>query len=195
VEAIRDSMLYVTGTLDERVGGPPQSLKSPDFKKRTIYARASRTPDGFLTLFDYPDPNITSEQRTVTNVPLQGLFFMNSDLVSRQADALAARLSQDGGSVEEKIQWAYRTVFQRRATQAEVQRGEQFLSQAGVLYQRAQAEPLPPREPIPSGRTRKRDDNEEDAAAPPVGAPATRMTPWQQYAQALLSAGEFYYIN
>ena len=134
VESIRDSMLYVTGNLDERVGGPPQSLGNAVFKKRTFYARASRTPDGLLTLFDYPDPNITSEQRSATNVPLQGLFFMNSDIVNRQADALAARLLQEGSSDEERIQRAYRIVFERPATQAEVQRGLQFLSKAGVLF-------------------------------------------------------------
>jgi hypothetical protein len=142
VEPIRDSMLFVTGSLDERVGGPPQSLRNVNFKKRTFYARASRTPDGLLTLFDYPDPNITSEQRSVTNVPLQGLFFMNSDLVSRQADALAARVLGEGSSDEDRIQRAYRIVYQRPATQAEVQRGLQFLSKADVLYKRAQAEPV-----------------------------------------------------
>jgi hypothetical protein len=165
MEPIRDSMLFVAGNLDERVGGPPQNLKSANFKKRTFYARASRTPDGLLTLFDYPDPNITSEQRSVTNVPLQGLFFMNSDLVSRQADVLAARLLNEANSDEDRIQRAYRIVFQRRATQAEVQRGLQFLGKANVLYKEA------------------------ETASP------TKSTPWQQYAQALLSSGEFYYIN
>jgi hypothetical protein len=165
VEPLRDSMLFVTGNLDERVGGPPQSLKNANFKKRTFYARASRTPDGLLTLFDYPDPNITSEQRSITNVPLQGLFFMNSDLVSRQADSLAARLLNEGSSDEDRIQRAYRIVFQRPATQAELQRGLQFLSKADLLNKEAET------------------------------APATKSTPWQQYAQALLSSGEFYYIN
>jgi hypothetical protein len=197
VEPIRDSMLFVTGSLDERVGGPPQSLRNVNFKKRTFYARASRTPDGLLTLFDYPDPNITSEQRSVTNVPLQGLFFMNSDLVSRQADALAARVLGEGSSDEDRIQRAYRIVYQRPATQAEVQRGLQFLSKADVLYKRAQAEPVKsavaretarPRSPTVGG-------DDEDPPPPPPATPATKITPWQQYAQALLSSGEFYYIN
>ena len=65
----------MSGLLDERVGGPPQELERPASKKRTIYGRAARSPYSLLTLFDYPDPNITSEQREVTNVPLQGLFF------------------------------------------------------------------------------------------------------------------------
>jgi hypothetical protein len=197
LESIRDSMLYVTGTLDERVGGPPQNLRNANFKKRTFYARASRTPDDLLTLFDYPDPNITSEQRSVTNVPLQGLFFMNSDLVNRQADALAVLLSQEVGNDEDKIQRAYRIVFERSATQAEVQRGLQFLSKAAVLFKRAEEEPVTTTaaHEAPVGARSRPVDDDEDAPPPPPAGPATRITPWQQYAQALLSSGEFYYIN
>ena len=33
-----------------------------------------------LALFDFPNPNNTSEQRVVTNVPLQRLFMMNSSV-------------------------------------------------------------------------------------------------------------------
>jgi mono/diheme cytochrome c family protein len=163
IEPLRDSMLFVTGTLDERLGGPPQRLNSPDSKKRTIYARAARNPDNLLTLFDYPDPNITTEQRSVTNVPLQGLFFLNSDLVARQAEALNARLGPEGSTDDEnstRIQRMYRMVLQRSATQTEVQRGLEFLRKATALHRNA-----------------------------PV------QSPWQQYAQALLSTGEFYYTN
>src|SRR5205085_9075848 len=134
VEALRCSLLYATSTLDERLGGPPQDLARANNKKRTIYGRAARSPYSLLTLFDYPDPNITSEQRSVTNVPLQGLFFMNSDLVNSQADALAARLLQEGSTDEDRIRRAYRIVFERDATPAEVQRGMQFLSKPDVMF-------------------------------------------------------------
>ena len=40
VESIRDSLLFATGTLDERLGGPPQELGRANNKKRTIYGRA-----------------------------------------------------------------------------------------------------------------------------------------------------------
>src|SRR5205814_2873170 len=120
VESIRDSLLFATGTLDERLGGPPQELGRANNKKRTIYGRAARSPYSLLTLFDYPDPNITSEQREVTNVPLQGLFFMNSDLIQRQADALLGRLGTQGSSGDDpagRIQRAYRILFQREPTE------------------------------------------------------------------------------
>jgi cytochrome c553 len=204
VETLRDSLLSVTGMLDERGGGVPQPVNNPNSKKRTIYTRVSRTPDNFLTLFDYPDPNITSEQRSNTNVPTQGLFFLNSDLVQRQADALVARLGPEPVTVDEKaarIQNAYRQVFERQATQAEVQRGLQFLKNADELFQAASAEPA--RRQTASATTPARRgraaaaaaDGDDEDAPPPPAAPPTRMTPWQQYAQALLSAGEFYYLN
>src|SRR5436189_2241720 len=127
VESLRDSLLFATGTLDERLGGPPQELGRANTKKRTIYGRATRSPYSLLTLFDYPDPNITSEQREVTNVPLQGLFFMNSDLIQRQAAALLARLGPEGEDSAARIQRAYRLRYQREPTQQDVQRALEFL--------------------------------------------------------------------
>jgi hypothetical protein len=198
VEALRDSLLFTTGTLDERLGGPPQELARPNSKKRTIYGRATRSPYSLLTLFDYPDPNITSEQREVTNVPLQGLFFMNSDLIQRQAAALLARLGPEQDSAA-RIQRAYRILYQRDPTQQEVQYGLEFLKKAEVLFKSAAAEPQKVEAPDPNQPVQRRrravavEDSSE--AAPVPALPAGRMTPWQQYAQALLSAGEFYYVN
>src|SRR5437588_9651653 len=37
IEPLRDSLLFVTETLDERLGGPPQDLARANNKKRTIY--------------------------------------------------------------------------------------------------------------------------------------------------------------
>ena len=207
IETLRDSLLFVTGTLDEKLGGPPQELARPNNKKRTIYGRATRSPYSLLTLFDYPDPNITSEQREVTNVPLQGLFFMNSDLIQRQAEALLARLGPEGLSEQDsidRIQRAYRFLFQRQPSQMEVQRGLDFLKKADALFKSAAAEPQKVQAAEYSqadprrrrGRVAVTAGAGEDADAAPAPAfPAGKMTPWQQYAQALLSAGEFYYVN
>jgi hypothetical protein len=202
VEALRDSLLFVTGTLDERLGGPPQELARPNSKKRTIYGRAARSPYSLLTLFDYPDPTITSEQREITNVPLQGLFFLNSDLIQRQAAALLTCLGPQSASGEDsvaRIRRAYGLLFQREPTQQEIQRGLEFLKKAEVLYKSAAAEPLKLEAPEPtqaSQRKRRAAASVDSPEAPSVPAlPAGRMTPWQQYAQVLLSSGEFYYVN
>ena len=205
IEPLRDSLLFVTGTLDERVGGEPQNLNSANSKKRTIYGRAARTPNSLLTLFDYPDPNITAEQRSVTNVPLQGLFFMNSDLVARQAEALVARLGPEGTTEEEniaRIERAYRILFDRKPSQTEIQRGLEFLKKADVLFKNAPADSAKAQSAVAAGPTVGRRNRRSiidtgagraEEAAP--AAPPARMAPWQQYAQALLSSGEFYYVN
>ena len=51
-------------------------------------------PDRTMAMFDFPDPNATSEQRTVTVGPLQRLYFMNSKFVAAQAKALAERVTR-----------------------------------------------------------------------------------------------------
>jgi hypothetical protein len=62
-----------------------------------VYALISRTkPDPEMALFDYPDPNATSEQRMVTVGPMQRLFFMNNEFVGNRAKALAERTAREG---------------------------------------------------------------------------------------------------
>ena len=102
-EQIRDSVLFVSGALDTRLGGPSVPL-TPLGKRRTIYGRVSRYKlDEFLQLFDFPSPSQTAEQRFSTNVPLQRLFFMNSDFMQQHAERLAetrGRRADDAARIE-----------------------------------------------------------------------------------------------
>src|SRR5207302_6645234 len=63
----------------------------------------------YLQLFDLPSPNISAEQRFTTNVPLQRLFFMNSDFVQQQAELLARKLDSEPSNTA-RVQQAYRLV-------------------------------------------------------------------------------------
>ncbi len=135
-EAIRDSMLFVSGALDERVGGPPQELNGAGNKKRTVYARIRRTGgEGILGLFDFPDPTLSGDQRSTTNVPLQGLFFLNSDMVWRESGRLADRLKTDAADDTVRIQRAYRLLYGRAASETEIERGIAFLRSEGADWQ------------------------------------------------------------
>ena len=130
-ELIRDSILAVAGTLDRTVGGPPLELDAENHR-RTVYARIRRTkPDGLLTLFDFPNPRLTNEQRVVTNVPLQGLFFLNSEFVRIQARELAKRVDaeSDGGD-RDRIVLAYRLLYGRAPDEPEIAAGLEFLGAA-----------------------------------------------------------------
>jgi hypothetical protein len=131
VEALRDSVLFVSGDLDPALGGPSVQL-TEESRRRTVYSRINRFKvDTFLTLFDFPDPSITSEQRSATSVPLQRLFFMNSPLIAKQAESLANRLSTIGDSNDvSRIVEAYRILYGREAHDSEVRLGIEFLQAA-----------------------------------------------------------------
>ncbi|SIO60262.1 Planctomycete cytochrome C [Singulisphaera sp. GP187] len=129
VEAWRDAMLAVSGTLDPTLGGPSIALTSSENKRRTFYASISRhSLDGLLRLFDFPDPNITSDKRTVTAVPLQQLFVLNSTFMEHQAKALAARLhAVPDMSLADRIKQAFLVLYARPASEREVQWALEFL--------------------------------------------------------------------
>src|SRR5262249_9647195 len=117
-EQIRDSALAVSGALDSQMGGPSQEL-TPDFNRRTIYGKVSRYKlDQYLQLFDFPAATISAEQRFSTSVPLQRLFFMNSDFIQQQAELLARRVASESDGTA-RIRKAYRLVLGRIPTEAE----------------------------------------------------------------------------
>ena len=78
-----------------------------------------------FALFDFPNPNNTSEQRNATNVPPQRLYFMNNDWVIAQAKGVAARLTGDD---QHRIGEAYRLLFQRPPSPAEKKLGLDFIA-------------------------------------------------------------------
>jgi hypothetical protein len=128
VEALRDALLAVSGKLDPKIGGAPAALDDKNCR-RTIYGQISRTKlDSTLALFDFPNPNATSEQRMVTLGPMQRLYFMNNSFVGLQAKALAEQLAAKEPDDGARITQAYRLLFGRTPTTAETQLGLEFLA-------------------------------------------------------------------
>jgi Protein of unknown function (DUF1553) len=126
-EAIRDSLLFVSGSLDLKKTGGPSSDFADDNNRRTVYCKISRYRlDNFLQVFDYPNPSFTAEQRFTTNVPLQRLYFMNSSFVYKQAEAFARRVYDEADDTA-RIQKAYRILFGRPPSEAETKAGLDFL--------------------------------------------------------------------
>ncbi len=163
VEAWRDSMLAVCGTLDRTIGGPSLDLFAADNLRRTLYGKVSRHElNSLLRLFDFPDPNLTTGERTVTTVPLQQLFVLNSDFMVRNARTLASRLTANPAQDDEtRIRQAFLLLYGRPVTPRELQLGLAFV-----------------RSPM--------------AAA---GTPQVGLNRWEQYAQVLLAANEFMYVD
>ena len=138
IEALRDEFLADSGSLDLTPGGPAKKL-TDDNKRRTVYGFVSRRKlDGTLALFDFPNPNSTSEQRLDTNVPLQRLFFLNSGFITAQAKLLADRLRPLKDDTA-RIDRAYAVLFSRPPTAVERKLGLDFLTSGGDWPQYAQA--------------------------------------------------------
>ena len=213
-EQIRDSVLYVSGALDERLGGPSLAL-TPLGDRRTIYGRVSRYKlDEFLQLFDFPSPSQTAEQRFSTNVPLQRLFFMNSDFIQQHAERLAEQVADEADD-HARIDKVYRRLFGRAPTAAEVTAGREFL-QAEALKQyeerraAAKAEKTPATEPAPE--TEPTEPGGEGNAVPPADgmmagvvpgvkakddekAKMLPITTFGRYVKILLSSNEFLFVS
>jgi mono/diheme cytochrome c family protein len=133
-EALRDSLLWVSGNLDEKVGGRSVDLAT-DMRRRTIYGKVSRFKlNETLALFDFPSPGATSEKRNVTNVPMQRLFYLNNELVAAQAAALAERITQADASDETRIRKLYALLFGRPADAGEVEQGREFAADGWPQY-------------------------------------------------------------
>ncbi len=129
VEPWRDSLLAVSGKLDLTTGGPTTDLRNSGNARRTVYGKISRHElDGLLRLFDFPDANVTADKRTLTTVPQQQLFAMNSEFMVTQAKAFTARVAKLGKTEDEKIVAAYRLAFGRKPSDEEVSVGRQFVA-------------------------------------------------------------------
>ena len=130
VEALRDSMLFVTTELDLREGGPSFKWEQ-DPRRRTLYGMVSRYRlQRLLSLFDFPDPGASADMREVTSTPLQRLFFLNSELITDRSRGLIARLEKEAGEdPEARIHRAYWLLFGRSPRTEELQLARTFLAE------------------------------------------------------------------
>jgi hypothetical protein len=137
MEALRDSLLAVSGTLDRKVGGEARLL-GPHNHRRSLYLTVSRTRlDPSMALFDFPDANTSIDERTITAGPLQGLYWLNSQFVTAQAAALEKRLTSEAGrEVRPRIERAYRLLYARDPVRDEAEAGMEYLA-AGANSEKA----------------------------------------------------------
>jgi len=88
-EAIRDSILALSGKLDLSQGGPSVGGGST---RRSVYVHVIRNSlDPFLAAFDFPVPSGCRGRRDSTNVPAQSLGLLNDPMVARWAGDWAQR--------------------------------------------------------------------------------------------------------
>ncbi|MCM8533136.1 MAG: DUF1549 and DUF1553 domain-containing protein, partial [Lentisphaeraceae bacterium] len=93
-EALRDSMLAVSGELKQRSkGGAPVLGTTPN---RSVYVKVVRnTKDEFLNAFDWADAFASNAVRNVTTTPVQSLLMMNGPWVMKRSSTLASKLIKE----------------------------------------------------------------------------------------------------
>ncbi|HEY2839807.1 MAG TPA: DUF1553 domain-containing protein, partial [Pirellulales bacterium] len=131
-EAIRDTLLFVSGRLTREHGGPPFS--DLDAPRRTLYLQSARTganTSDFGRLFDRADPSMIVAERGQSVVAPQALFFLNDPFVSGVAKALAARIAREApADAESRVRYLYALALGRPPTKAEIEVGVQILNAA-----------------------------------------------------------------
>lgn len=185
-EVIRDSVLFVSGSLNTKQGGPsvfpslPREVHvtqdsagkgwsdSPEHEqnRRSVYLvvkRALKIP--LLECFDFAQTALPSGTRPVTTTAPQALMLLNDVFMRNQASALAERIKREAiPDPSARIEHAFKLVLQRKPAETEIEAARTFLAK-----QRAQAEA-------------------ETAAAPDE-------TAWTSFCRAMLNLNEFIYVD
>lgn len=149
-EAVRDSVLAITGKLNHDMFGPGyrdfdyreeyapvytyRTADSPPLWRRSIYRFVVRTtPQQFMTALDCPDPANLTPQRNVTTTALQSLALYNNDFMLRQSRYFAERLEQDAGrDISKQIPLAFQLAFSRQPDQREIELSRQMIDRQGL---------------------------------------------------------------
>jgi hypothetical protein len=197
-EAIRDSMLYVSGMLNLKAGGPgvhpplPAGTPTPRFgewkvengdevNRRSIYIFVKRNliyP--MLATFDAPNAQETCARRFRTVVPTQALTLMNNESALDWAQHLAGRVLNDAGlSQRQQIERTYRMVYSRSPLDDEVRTVENFLGRQTAVIAARLAQHENVSMPVPTE----------------ASGDAARAGAFVDLCAVLLNSNEFLYIN
>ena len=155
-EALRDSLLFVSGKLDATYGGPPDTVSvdrnglvsvipTADGRwRRSIYLQYRRTEiPSMMDTFDYPEMGPNCLTRSTSTVSPQSLMLLNDRHIKKLADAFAARIMNSQPSQpEQQIDLAYALALSRRPNATERQLGIETLNALNAAWQEKPAAAL-----------------------------------------------------
>ena len=152
-EAVRDSVLLVSGRLDDTMYGPPVKhfamtpgrhvtpeadydkldLDAPEARRRSVYRYVFRTrPDPMLEALDCPDASQSAPVRTMSVGAPQALVLWNNKFTLRHAEHLAALAAKSSSEVSEQVRFVATRVLGRPPTDAESQAWAAYARKHGL---------------------------------------------------------------
>ena len=149
-EALRDTILSVSGSLNLTMGGPGFDLFEPnsnyvkvyktktsftadDFRRMVYQAKPRAELDDFFGAFDCPDAGQPQPNRTVSTTPLQALNLLNGAFLLDQAERFASRVSREAGAdPQQQVARAISLAFGREPTAAELAAGSELVASHGL---------------------------------------------------------------
>lgn len=140
-EMLRDSALFASGLLIEKLGGPSaKPYQQPTLvadsgvsggytadtgssaHRRSLYSYRKRTlPPPTMLAFDGGSREACQPRRFATNTPLQALALMNDPIFTECARALAERASREANTTDQRIRRAFRLACSREPRAAELE--------------------------------------------------------------------------
>lgn len=151
-EEIRDSILSVSGKLNDTMGGPgffvfklEKEAHSPHYEyhkfdprdptthRRSIYRFIVRSqPDPYLTTLDCADSSQSTPKRSETLTALQALSMLNNPFQLVMAESFAERLKQEAATLPEQIELGIQLTLGRSPTDFEKEKFAAFAEQHGL---------------------------------------------------------------
>ncbi len=205
-EEVRDSVLAISGKLNDKLGGKPVPVMQDEIGqfilgidningngvpdkmlplngeefRRSLYVQVRRSrPLTVMEPFDLPvlDPNCP--QRNSSTVSPQSLMLMNSEFVQEHARNLADRMLADAGpDLRSQIVFAWRLVFASDPTEAELADSVTFVTSQTEVFRPKTPPPTQPAAP--------------NGATPPPDPARQAMALW---VQSLISSNRFLYVE
>jgi hypothetical protein len=153
-EAIRDSVLFVSGKLDLSMGGPSfqdfvieKPTHSPHYEyhladpedaklhRRSVYRFLVRSQlQPWMATLDCADPSMLVDRRNITITPLQALAQLNNPLMVVMAKHFANRVSGVCPGETERVREAFRLALQRQPSREELENLSQHARTHGLPH-------------------------------------------------------------
>jgi hypothetical protein len=136
-EAIRDSVLAVSGQLDRTMFG--SGTLDPRQKRRSIYFTVKRSLlNPMLSLYDAPETLTSAGRRNSTTTAPQALLLINSPYIRELAQAFAARISpQSDDDLSTIVTNAFRLALNREPSKSELRAATQFIKAQQKDYEQS----------------------------------------------------------